>query len=446
MNWQKRLRLVLGVAVLALAGGVAWYLTRERPAGEVVAAPTARREGDHGDRERGLHAHGERKVLFTLRPERYLAYPDGRIKSLLHGDVRARRSPPMDSRRPKPHHPEPGGAGDPTKFDAMHCAARCASRGQGTVARDRGGVYNDLTGHDDDKHASIKRATVGSGTGRRSIATGRSSGCSPTRRCASAPTRGRERDLGRAASPRREVHALEESVHMTRDGESSRPTTPWRISRRRRRHHQLELRGNSRITAGRAATAACRTFCPTKSRYLRPETGSRARRAQPRGAPRSPEVGAAAGRRFHRHGLRGRRHDGDAARRDRAVELKIPARATTPRRSAGAEARSARRVAQGARAGHVQRRRRVSRAAGGARRPRGRRSTRRSETRSSRSTALRDIKGRRLRRQRPLPRQRRHRRAPEARYSVERSDRAQGRHRRLARGAGRRHVQATNST
>lgn len=259
MNWQKRLRLVLGVAVLALAGGVTWYVTRERPAGDSVVPAVRTDEAATTEIANEVFTRTENgKVLFTLRPERYLVYPDGRIRLVNLTATFARGDQaPMDVQAGEADiTPKPGAVADPTKFDAMHLRGNVRiTAGKALSLVTAEAVYNDLTGiMTTDKPAAIKRGNMsGSGTGAtfdrdRAVIW----------LLADAKVRiGTDQGTVNVTSARaglaeaEKYMRFEESVRMTRDGRLIETDNAVAyLTPDGGGITSLELRGNSRITGG----------------------------------------------------------------------------------------------------------------------------------------------------------------------------------------------------
>lgn len=171
MIWQKQLRFVLAVVLVALAAGVAWYATRERA--QPGAAPETLRTDPDATTEIANETFTRTengKVVFTMKPERYLVYPDGRIRILNFTATFARgERAPMDvSAAEADLTMKPGAGADLSKFDAINMRGRVVFKaGNELYLATEEAVYNDLTGiMETDKPATVKRGGMsGSGTG-----------------------------------------------------------------------------------------------------------------------------------------------------------------------------------------------------------------------------------------------------------------------------------------
>lgn len=175
MSWQKRVRTLLAVGVLVLAGGVTWYVTRQRT--EAVAPPVSPRTDENADYEisgnESVRTDASGAIVFRLKYERGFIYnAQNRIRLVGVTGLMMRGDQPIEFRANEADVKlKPGSMTDFTKFDEMHLKGKVLiTSGPGTevlhLETDEA-LYNDLTGIlTTDKPATIKRGNMsGSGTG-----------------------------------------------------------------------------------------------------------------------------------------------------------------------------------------------------------------------------------------------------------------------------------------
>ena len=171
MIWQKRLRAALAVLLVGLVAGVGWYIARDRPEASAVVPPPRTDPAATTEIANEIFTRTEDgKVVFTMKPERTLVYPDGRIKIIKFTATFARgEQPPMDVAADEADLVLKSGAGaDLAKFDELHMRGNVVFKaGDELYLATQEAHYNDLTGiMETDKAATIKRGTMsGSGTG-----------------------------------------------------------------------------------------------------------------------------------------------------------------------------------------------------------------------------------------------------------------------------------------
>ena len=260
MRWQKQLRIGLAVLMAALAIGIGWYAARER-AGAGQAGPTLRTDPEAtteiANEEFTRTENG--KVVFSMKPERSLVYPDGRVKLIKFTAVFARGDrPPMHVAADEADLVLKSGAGaDLSKFDEMTMRGNVVFRADDDLyMATEEAHYNELSGIvETDKAATVTRGHMsGSGTGM-SFDRERAVIWILSDAKVSMTTEGQgalEVTSTRAGIADAEKYMrFEENVHMTRDGRvietdaARADLTPdgGGITK-------LELRGNSRITGG----------------------------------------------------------------------------------------------------------------------------------------------------------------------------------------------------
>ena len=171
MIWQKRLRAALAVLLVALVAGVGWYIARDRPDAP-SAVPTLRTDPEATTEiaNEVFTRTEDGKVVFTMKPERTLVYPDGRIRIIKFTATFSRgEQPPMDVAADEADLVLKSGAGtDLAKFDELHMRGNVVFKaGDELYMATQEAHYNDLTGiMETDKAATIKRGDMsGSGTG-----------------------------------------------------------------------------------------------------------------------------------------------------------------------------------------------------------------------------------------------------------------------------------------
>ena len=172
--WQKRLRALLGVLLLLLAGGVAWYVVRQRPG---AAAPAlSPRTDDAAEVETTgdeLIRTENGKVVFRIKYTRGFSYPaDSRMRLEGVTGTLARGNQPIEFRADEADIKlKSGSMQDPARFDEMHLRGNVLIKsGPGAdvlFLETAEAVYNDLTGiMTTDKPVKMKRGNMsGSGTG-----------------------------------------------------------------------------------------------------------------------------------------------------------------------------------------------------------------------------------------------------------------------------------------
>src|SRR5688572_3186226 len=175
MVWKKRLRALLGLLVLLTAGGVTWYIARQRPA--VSAPPGSPRTDDLAETEISGEDHvrqdADGKVIFRLKYARGFTYPaQSRIRLVNVTGTMMRNSQPIEFRADEADVKLKSGAMmDPQKFDEIrlkgHVLIKSGPGAEVLHLETSEALYNDLTGiMTTDKPVKIKRGNMsGSGTG-----------------------------------------------------------------------------------------------------------------------------------------------------------------------------------------------------------------------------------------------------------------------------------------
>lgn len=175
MSWQTRVRAVLGIGVLVLAGGVAWYVVRQRPQAP-TAPPVSPRTDEKaiteiagGTLTRTDAASG--RVVFTLKYDRLLSYPSSTRLVKVTGTM-MRGDQPIEFRADEADITLKAGASeDLAKFDELlmrgSVLIKSAPGPDAIHLETSEAVYNDVTGMmTTDKPAKMKRGAMsGSGTG-----------------------------------------------------------------------------------------------------------------------------------------------------------------------------------------------------------------------------------------------------------------------------------------
>jgi len=175
MSWQTRVRAVLGIGVLMLAGGVAWYVVRQRP--ETATVPPVSPRTDEkaimeiagGTLTRADPSSG--RVVFELRYDRLLSYPSSTRLVKVTGTM-MRGDQPIEFRADEADIKLKAGASeDLAKFDEIlmrgNVLIKSAPGPDAIHLETSEAVYNDVTGMmTTDKPAKMKRGQMsGSGTG-----------------------------------------------------------------------------------------------------------------------------------------------------------------------------------------------------------------------------------------------------------------------------------------
>ncbi len=171
MIWQKRVRALLAVLLVALVAGVGWYVSRDRAQGDAVV-PSTRTDPQAQTEIAGdeLTRTENGQVVFRMKYERGYSYADGRVKMLKFTGTFARGGhAPMDVTADEADLMLKSGAGlDYEKFDELHMRGNVVMKaGDELYLATDEAHYNDLTGiMETDKAATIKRGQMsGSGTG-----------------------------------------------------------------------------------------------------------------------------------------------------------------------------------------------------------------------------------------------------------------------------------------
>ncbi|HUF25279.1 MAG TPA: LPS export ABC transporter periplasmic protein LptC, partial [Vicinamibacterales bacterium] len=175
MRWQTHARAALGVLLLALAGGVVWYVMRQAPSAE-SQAPSPRTDPD-AETEIGadeISRTDNGVVVYRVKYERAFIYPAATSRMRLVGvsGTLARGGQPMEFRADEVDIKLKAGAmGDPANFDEMHMRGSVLlTSGPGAEPlhlETSDALYNELTGIvTTEKAAKIRRGNMsGSGTG-----------------------------------------------------------------------------------------------------------------------------------------------------------------------------------------------------------------------------------------------------------------------------------------
>lgn len=170
MRWQKGLRAVLALLVLALAGGTAWYATRER----AVAPPAA--ESPRTDEKAQDEIKGSEftrtdlatgKVVFRMKYAGAFTYPaEGRILFKGVTGVVSRGNEPVEFKADEADVKMKAGSADFANFDEMLLRGKVRIKsGTSLLMETQEALYNDLTGIlTTDKRVKMKRGAM-SGTG-----------------------------------------------------------------------------------------------------------------------------------------------------------------------------------------------------------------------------------------------------------------------------------------
>ncbi|HEX6324809.1 MAG TPA: LPS export ABC transporter periplasmic protein LptC, partial [Vicinamibacterales bacterium] len=176
MRWQTGARAALGVLLLAMAGGVAWYVARQGPSAE-SPAPSPRTD-EEAETELGagetVRTDETGALVYRIKYDRVLIYPAATSRMRLVGvsGTLARGGSPMEFRADEADVKLKAGAmGDPSKFDEMQLRGGVVlTSGPGAEPlhlETSDALYNELTGIvTTDKPAKIRRGNMsGSGTG-----------------------------------------------------------------------------------------------------------------------------------------------------------------------------------------------------------------------------------------------------------------------------------------
>jgi len=264
MAWQKRVRALLGLLVLALAGGVTWYVTRERPHAETPAVsprtdPNAETEIS-GDEFTRVGPDG--RIVFRLKYDRGFTYPaESRMRLVNVSGTMMRGDQPIEFRADEANIKlKAGGMLDPQKFDEMlmrgNVLIKSAPGPDALYLETSEAVYNDLTGiMTTDKPATMKRGTMsGSGTGA-TFDRDRSVVWLLANAKVSFETEGQGRlnvTSARAGLAEAEKYfRFEENVRMHRGGRLiETDAAVANLTPDGKRMASLELRGKSRVTGG----------------------------------------------------------------------------------------------------------------------------------------------------------------------------------------------------
>lgn len=264
MAWQKRVRALLGLLVLALAGGVTWYVTRERPHAETPPVsprtdPDAETEIS-GDEFTRVGPDG--RIVFRLKYDRGFTYPaENRMRLVNVSGTMMRGDRPIEFRADEANIKlKAGGMLDPQKFDEMlmrgNVLIKSAPGPDALYLETSEAVYNDLTGiMTTDKPAKMKRGTMsGSGTGA-TFDRDRSVVWLLANAKVSFETEGQGRlnvTSARAGLAEAEKYfRFEENVRMHRGGRLiETDAAVANLTPDGKRMASLELRGKSRVTGG----------------------------------------------------------------------------------------------------------------------------------------------------------------------------------------------------
>lgn len=258
VTWQKHVRLGLMAVIVALAGGIGWYVTRDRAVPAAVEGPT------RTDPEATTEIANEEftrtedgKVVFTMTPERVLSYPDGRVTFLKLTATFARgEQAPLQVAADEADIVLKSGAGsDFSKFDEMTMRGNVVIKGGDDLHMATSEAhYNDVSGIvTTDKPATIRREHLsGSGTGA-TFDRDRSVVWLLADAKVAIETEGQgtlEVTSSRAGLAQAEGYMrFEENVRMTRDGQVIETDAARAdLTEGATGLTKLELRGNSRIT------------------------------------------------------------------------------------------------------------------------------------------------------------------------------------------------------
>ena len=267
MSWQKRARALLAVLVVALAGGMTWYVMRQDPRAE-APPPTSPRVDEKSDMEvsggeitRTDTATG--KVVFRITFDRMLQYAqDSRVRLVKVTGTTTRGEQPVEFRADEADiKVKSGSMQDLGTFDEIrmrgNVSVKSAPGPDAVELHTSEALYNDLTGiMTTDKPAKMKRGAMsGSGTGA-TFDRDRAVLWLLADSKVTFATEGQgtlKVTAARAGLAEREKYfRFEENVRMEREGRViETDAAVANLSPDGTRMTVLELRGKSRVTGGR---------------------------------------------------------------------------------------------------------------------------------------------------------------------------------------------------